>query len=431
MRTRPLTVLVFPGGTEIGTEIWRALRHCKEVRLVSAAADVPNHAPFLFRHHVVVPPVSEPAWLAAINRLIRDHGVDYVFPANDIVIDALTVARDRLACPVVLPPSDVVRLTRSKRATLQALASAVPVPRLYGPTEAVDRFPVFARPDAGYGGQGARRLDDAAALTRAREEDPGLVITEVLSGPEYTVDCFSARDGLLFAGARERGRVRMGTSLRMVDAPPDRQALLADHAARIQAALPLRGAWNFQMKEDASGIPRLLEVSPRLAGSSVYNRARGVNFPLLSLHDLEGHPVSVAPLKVAAIADRRLDTRFALDLAYDTVYVDLDDTLVIHGQVNCTLVAFLFQCRNAGKRLVLISKSLAPDPDAYLASLALAGLFHQVHWLAESDSKARYVLDRPAIFIDDSFSERRHVAAATGVPTLDPAMVDLLIDERS
>jgi hypothetical protein len=47
-------VLIFPGGTEIGLEIWNALKECKEINLYSASSDVSNHAPFVFKNHYIV-----------------------------------------------------------------------------------------------------------------------------------------------------------------------------------------------------------------------------------------------------------------------------------------------------------------------------------------------------------------------------------------
>jgi len=54
-----INVLILPGGTEIGLEIWRALKDCKDIRLYSAASDVSNHAPYVFARHFIVPGVHE------------------------------------------------------------------------------------------------------------------------------------------------------------------------------------------------------------------------------------------------------------------------------------------------------------------------------------------------------------------------------------
>src|SRR5438034_9941854 len=80
-RTRPgamYNVLVFPGGTEIGLEIQRSLRDCKEIRLYSAGSPVSNHAPFVYATHEVVPSIDDPVWIDRLNQVIRDHAIDYV-----------------------------------------------------------------------------------------------------------------------------------------------------------------------------------------------------------------------------------------------------------------------------------------------------------------------------------------------------------------
>jgi carbamoyl-phosphate synthase large subunit len=46
-------VFIFPGGTEIGLEINKSLRHCIEVQLFSAGLSVSNHAPYVIQSMVV------------------------------------------------------------------------------------------------------------------------------------------------------------------------------------------------------------------------------------------------------------------------------------------------------------------------------------------------------------------------------------------
>ena len=122
-----LRVLVFPGGSEIGLEINRALGQCKDVELYSASADMSNHASFVFSRHFVIPPISEPGWVEALNALVRRHGIDYVFPAHDDVLVALVEQAETLAAAVVSSPRETCVLTRSKSATYQHLADVVDV----------------------------------------------------------------------------------------------------------------------------------------------------------------------------------------------------------------------------------------------------------------------------------------------------------------
>lgn len=419
-RARPWRVAVLPSGTEIGLEIHRALAPCKEVELVGLSAPAPAPGPFVFAAHREVPDVRSPEFAAALVAALEELDVDVVFPANPLVVDALLDLRHRLPCRVALARSELVRLARSKSRTYEALAGAVPVPAR------VERAPAYVKPDRLYGGQGGRVVDDDAELATLLA-DPAFVAQEVLPGREWTVDCLSDREArLLFCSARTRERIRMGTSMWSAVAEGAIQELARCYAEAIAGRLPLDGPWFFQLKEDANGVPRLLEVDPRIAGTMCLHRARGVNFPLLALHIWAGADVSLLVNDAPSVVARSLRNHYPLP-DFDTVYVDLDDTLVVHGAVNPQLVAFLFACRNRGVRIVLLSKCERPDPDAYLRELALDGLLPERVWLRDDQSKADWIEPEGAIFVDDSFSQRREVAARHGIPTFAPDMVDALV----
>ena len=54
--------------------------------------------------------------------------------------------------------------------------------------------------------------------------------------------------------------------------------------------------------------------------------------------------------------------------------MDFDDTLIVDGKVNTELIGFLYQARNKGKRIVLLSRhdtELLPDLERFAVSPAL------------------------------------------------------------
>lgn len=420
-------VLVFPGGTEIGLEIQSALRALKEVRLHSAGMDVSSHAPHVFARHNIVPGVHEEGWLERLEEVIRAEGIDYVFPAHDDVVLELARHADELSARVVGSPLETCEVARSKARTYAHLRGAVPVPDVFAEPEAIERFPVFAKPDRGQGSEGARAIASPAQLAAVLETGGDLLLMEHLPGEEFTVDCFTDREaGLLFVGGRRRIRTRAGISMHSA---PARDEAFALYANAISERLELHGAWFFQVKRDVEGVLKLLEVAPRIAGTSTLYRARGVNFPMLSLYEQERVPVRIFANDVPGEVDRALVNRFRTDLAYGAVYVDLDDTLVVRGEVNTELVAFLYQCINRAIRLVLITKH-ALDVDETLEKHRLAGLFDEIVHIGPEAEKADYIREADAILIDDSFSERRGVAERLGIPTFDGSMVEALIDHR-
>jgi len=425
-----MRVLVFPGGTECGLEIWRSLHWHRQITLFSAGAAVSSHAPYVFARHFVVPTVDHPEWLKVLNTLIRRERIDFVYPAHDDVLVALAEKRRQIPAKIVTSPLTTCRICRSKSRTYRHLADSIPVPTVYSSPTDVRRFPVFVKPDRGQGSQDTHRVANRAQLEVMLGSDPGrYVITEFLPGEEFTVDCFTDHRGkLLYVAGRKRIRVRNGIA---VDTVIVHDPEFQRYARVINRRLRLRGAWFFQLKRNRRGRLILLEVAPRIAGSMAIDRVLGANLPLLSLYAAMGVPVSILTNNIAVEMDRALTNRFRHELTISHVYVDLDDTLVVRAAVNVELVRFLFQCLNSGAKLTLVTRHSA-NVQKTLRRYRLDGLFDEVRRVSRAESKADAVRSgRGVIFIDDSFSERLAVSRKRRVPTFDGGMIELLLDDRA
>lgn len=432
MTKKPMRVLVFPAGTETGMEIRKSLASCKEVRLIGATSVACSHAEYVFERCYEVKDVRSQGWLEELNKIIETERIDFVFPAHAYVIEALSERRNELSATLVAASEQAISITRSKMRTLSALQTVVPVPLVFPKLEDVASFPVFVKPDNSYGSQGASQARSASELQDIVKRTPDAVIQQILTGPEVTCDCLSDINGrLLYARARYRQRIRMGTSMHSEFVPFEENKLFTSYARIISERIGIAGAWFFQMKADEAGVYRLLEVEARIAGTMCLNRVAGVNFALLSLLIHSGKPFEIRANTGDVVVDRALINRYRHNYDYQIVYVDLDDTLVVHGKVNVQLVSFLYQAINEGKQVVLISKSLESDKEAFLRNYRLQGLFDEIIWLAETDSKADVIGTQKAIFIDDSFSQRLEVSEKCGIPTFDPSMIEILLNAKA
>ncbi len=427
-----IRVLVFPGGSEIGLEINQALRDCKEISLYSAGSAASNHAPYVYRHHIELPSIYEHGWIDALNRVIDENHIDVVLPAYDDIVLALARHAGSIGARIVTSPLRTCEVSRSKRATYQLLAEVVPVPRILNEIAAEPDFPVFVKPDIGQGSQGAALVQTAEHLSIIQDQyrhlGRELVVMEYLSGPEFTVDCFSHRgQGLLYCAGRERVRVRNGISVasRFVDNP-----VFLEYATAIAAELEFHGGWFFQLKQDRAGELKLLEVAPRIAGTMALSRAKGVNLPLLSIYEAFGMPLKVSPTDVEIEIDRALVNRFRSSVTFKTLYIDLDDTIIVNNRLNLTAMRLIFQCINENKRIVLLTRHRG-DLHATLDKFRLAGLFDDAVQLDAETPKSDYVLDTSSIFVDDSFYERQRVSERHGIPTFDCSMIEMLLDDRT
>jgi carbamoyl-phosphate synthase large subunit len=424
---KTFNVLVFPGGTEIGLEIQKALCQCKDVRLYSASLDISNHAPYVFARHFNVPSVHDPTFVDSLNQIIVEQHIDYIFPAYDDVIVALAQDAHRIKARIVSSPPETCLITRSKSATYRFLAGTVPVPDLYEDMEMIDQYPVFVKPDKGQGSQRAQVVYSRDHLCQLLKQEREYIITEYLPGEEYTVDCFSDRDaGLLFCGGRQRIRTRSGISM---NSRPVQDDVFVEYAKAISSKLVFHGAWFFQVKKDRYGVYKLLEIAPRIAGTMAVHRVLGVNFPLLSIYEQERIPIEIMVNRVDVEIDRALVNRYRHQLAYSVVYVDLDDTLIVNGMVNVDLIRFLYQCINKGKRVVLLTKHAA-NLDHTLRVHRLRDIFDEIIRIDASRSKSDYIYQSDAILIDDSFSERKQAKETLGILTFDCSMLEMLLDER-
>lgn len=421
-------VLVVPGGTEIGLEIFKALQPCKDIRLFSAGSDVSNHAPYVYANHFIMPSIHEAGWLVELNQIVADNSIDYLFPAHDDVIVALARNAEKLKARVVSSPLETCTLTRSKSATYRHLESFLPVPMMYSCIDEVSSYPVFVKPDRGQGGQDTHMVSGAEQLHRLMEEERGRIVLEYLPGEEYTVDCFSDRDaGLLFCSGRERMRIRSGIS--MSSKVSAQQDIFADYARIIGNRLAFHGAWFFQVKRNRQGDLALLEIAPRIAGTMALPRVQGINLPLLSIYEQERLPLTLLVNHDCVQIDRALVNRYSHRIRYSTVYVDLDDTLILHDRVNIQVISFLYQCVNEGRKIVLLTKH-DKDLGATLAKFRLTGLFGDIVQIGKSDAKSEHIKERDAILIDDSFSERKAASDRLGINTYDCSMLEVLLDER-
>lgn len=428
MMKKMYNVLVFPGGTEIGLEINKALGQCKNIRLFSAGSNVSNHAPFVFSRHFIVPSIYEENWIERLNELLVANSIDYIFPAYDDIIVALVQNSEKIRAGVVSSPLETALITRSKSMTYRHMSGFLPVPALYPDASVIDKFPVFVKPDKGQGSQDTHVVESRDQLAHLLKEKKERIITEFLPGNEYTVDCFSDRKaGLLFCCGRERVRTRSGIS--MNSRISESQDIFLEYARILSSRFVFHGAWFFQVKKDSEGIFKLLEVAPRIAGTMALHRAQGINLPLLSIYEQERIPVTLLKNNTGLEIDRALVNRYRMQIEYSVVYVDLDDTLILNEQVNVPLVSFIFQCLNRGKKVVLITKH-QKDLDRTLEKYRLQGLFDKIIHIGRSDEKADFIDGDGAIFIDDSFSERKKVSDRLGIYTFDCSMIEVLMDER-
>ena len=398
------SVLVIPSGTEIALEIHEALWRRRDLQLFGAESTHNSHAGFVFLRNFLVPYCDENEFPEAVCALVRQHSIDYLFPAHDDVQLALLRARSHLACAVVSSPLETLEITRFKSLTYDRLRDLLRVPALLDPADVGEfDYPVFVKPDRGRGSQNTHLCRNREQLDAALQCSDDMLVCEYLPGREVTVDCFSDRDrGLLFVDSRSRTRTRAGISVRSERL---QVAGVRDMAEKIASRLRFFGAWFFQLKERTPGDWILTEIGARIPGGATYQRLRGVNLPLLTLFEHERKPVEIVVQSFELSMDRAFVSRFRFELDYRTLYVDFDDTLCLHGEPNLGLVALVVMARHKGKKIVLLSRNDG-NCHNWLKVHGITGLFDRIILLDRQTQKCVHI-EAGSLLIDDSFAERK------------------------
>ncbi|MBE6789241.1 MAG: ATP-grasp domain-containing protein [Ruminococcaceae bacterium] len=428
---KQINILVFPCGSEIGLELHRSLKDIRFITLFGASS-VSDHGEWVYKNYVGnIPFISDPSFVDVLNKYIDDNKIDYIFPALDSVIVALSQNREKLHAEILTCPHETVEICRSKKETYAALSGCEFLPKTYADINEIQKYPVIIKPSKGQGSQGFMIIESKEQLEyelSARRDEQ--VICEYLPGEEYTIDCFTDRHGsLLYACQRNRGRIKNGISVSSTISEPDEKIL--EIANEINSKMRFRGVWFFQLKRNADGEYRLLECATRVAGTMCVQRAAGVNLALLTVFDALGYDIDIPERIKDVTVDRALYNTFKLGIEYDEVYMDFDDTVIIHDRVNFTVLQFIYQCVENKIPVTLLTRHETDIIVDLKARRISPELFDNIVCLPRSERKIDHVKpSKKALFVDDSFQERKSMHDAFGIYTLGPDSVEALLNER-
>ncbi len=421
-------VLIFPAGSEIGLEIYNSLKYSHHVELFGASGKS-DHASFVYdEDHYIEGAfyVDQPDFIERFNRLLRSLQIEFIYPTHDTIANFLAAHQADWDAQVITSCAETNRIARFKKQTYDLFRSFDFCPEVFAAPYRDLPFPVFLKPDEGQGGKGANLAQDQNDFTFYLGKNLDLLVTEFLPGEELSVDCFTDFNRkLLFIGPRTRERVQMGISFRStaVDVTDD----IRNIAHCINDTAHLNGAWFFQIKKSHNGQFKLLEFAPRQSSTMGLYRHTGVNFALLSLFNVLGKPVEILQNSYSIQLDRCLHNRFRAALTFRRVYIDFDETLVIGKHVHAHAMAFLYQCRNSGIHIVLLTKHRYNLNETLLACGISEHLFEDIKQISDDEEKWTFINPHGAIFIDNYWVDRRMVNQKLGIPVFDVDGIECLL----
>ncbi len=415
------SILIFPCGSETGLELCSALEHEKFIK-VYGGSSCKDFGRVKYDNYIGdLPYVHEKKFLESIKKVVQEYKIDLIFPSMDSVMTVLKKNEYDLGCKVISSSVETLEICESKEKTFKVLKDLIPLPKIYNQDS--KQFPLFIKPKKGYGSRGtffASNDHELRAFFKDRDVKD-FQLLEFLPGNEVTVDCFSSNGDLKYIKPRLRERIMNGISVstKHLEGLTD---TFSNWAENISKNIEFKGAWFFQAKQDKNGNYRLMEVAARSGGSSSINRGKGINLPLLTIYEQLGIPIKFLENNYDLSLERSLSTNFVINLEFSNIYCDYDDCLISKNKVNASLVKFLFEMRNEGKKLILLSKHEG-NLISSITENKLADLFDEIIHIGLSEKKSEYIKHKDSIFIDDSFSERKDVRNNAGINVFSPDMI--------
>jgi carbamoyl-phosphate synthase large subunit len=265
-------------------------------KIIAADALLSAPARFLADRFHQVPQCRNPSFIPRLLEICLKEEVGLVIPTIDTELAVLTENRELFAVSgvvVAVSGSHTVSIAADKQLTHAWLTTnGIPAPRqasipqvLYKPADW--KWPMIIKPRWGSASVGVRRVATSAELAAVAGDVHGLVVQEIASGKEFTVNLYVSRSGkCVCAVPHWRMEVRAGEVSKGVTVKNESLMALAKRAAE---SLPdALGPLNLQCFLDADGTVTVIELNARFGGGFPLAHAAGARFTDWLLDEQEG-----------------------------------------------------------------------------------------------------------------------------------------------
>jgi biotin carboxylase len=121
-------------------------------------------------------------------------------------------------------------------------------------------------------------FEQAYAIFASTDEFNDIMVMELLEDIEYSIDCIATSTGRLLAAIPRR---KNEGRLYLLEEVPE----LIEIAERVADRFQIPYAYNIQVKYN-KGVPKLLEINPRMSGGLYITCLSGLNIPYLAVQSI-------------------------------------------------------------------------------------------------------------------------------------------------
>lgn len=326
LRNVLLTGAGAPGGPGIIKALLKAGYNLHTSDSNPAASGRYLHSPF-----VQIPFADEDSFIPFVLQYCIENKIDVVFPLVTKELLKFSSAKQLFSqngIKVIVSDEQSLQISNDKGKLYQHLSDqkiAVPkfqivtdVPSLKNAakTFGYPDVPVVIKPTVSNGSRGVRILQEnidelsllfnykpnhiynnLSAISKILEGKsfPPLLVSEYLPGPEITVDTI-VQDGIPKL-ILPRTREKMNNGISVQGSFVNNEQVIS-YCDQIIRSLHLSGPIGLQVKENTDGEYRLLEINPRIQGTSVAALGLGINLPALAIEQEFGS-INIDPSSIA------------------------------------------------------------------------------------------------------------------------------------
>ncbi len=317
------------GGAPGGPSIIQCLQAEKRFLLHVGDANATATGRFLNDIFVQLPKASDPHFIEFVLDYCLKNGINIVFPLVTMELFKFSEAIDvfeKKNIKVIVSEKKSLDIANNKSRLYEHLTRHQILTPQYKTVSAgnFDQFlqacedlgfpnkPIAVKPAVSNGSRGVRIVDNSvdkfdllfhhkpsslytdfnelAKILRG-SDFPELLVSEVLTGEEFTVDTIVNADGKA-AVILPRLRKKMLGGISTEGQFVENQEII-DYCSQIINSLKLVGPIGIQVKRATDGRFKILEINPRIQGTSVAAIGLGINLPVWAVRQALGETVEI------------------------------------------------------------------------------------------------------------------------------------------
>ena len=338
---KAITVLITAAGNVFmpGTTACITNNGERKVRLIGADMNDDKTMLQMCDAYYPVPRGDDPSYIDTLLEICRRESVDVLIPIMSVELNALAESRSRfeeIGTIVSVSNLEALRISNNKLNLFNYMKSLgiqcadfISINNIDELESAAYRmgYPekkVCIKATKGSGSRGFRILDDTKSrfemfmhdkptacfitldemknVLAEAEVFPELMVMEYLPGNEYTVDLVADHGRVLYSCCRKS--LGMENSIMLDGIVVDNEQALSICQV-VTEKLGLDGNIGFDLKENESGIPLIMECNPRVTAGIPVFAAAGVNLPYLNIKRLLGEKLPNCQPRYGTIVKRR------------------------------------------------------------------------------------------------------------------------------